>query len=214
MNPLKRWSLSIISSVDRIASQFENHDALVESVLKEMHDARGRARAQLARVHADGERLKARAAELEKQAAQWQDRARRTAESDKERAIECLKRFRNAQQEAAQVRAQEKEHQSVEQQLRKDLDAIDERLKRLKAQRNVLRTREARTEALRLGQAADTSLISDVDEIFTRWESQVARYEFDTELTPAADTLQEEFVTQEERAELEAMLADLTAVRN
>lgn len=209
MNPLRRWSLSIISSVDRVASQFENHDALVDSILKEMQEARGRARGQLTRVHNDGEAMRTRAQELEKNAALWKDRAQRVATTDQQRGIECVKRYKKLTQEAQHVRKQEQEHSKVEQQLRKDLEAIDERLKTLKAQRNVLRTREARSEALRLGHATDTHLISDVDEIFARWESHVARYEFDTSIEPVVDELSESFVGDEERKELEAILATI-----
>ena len=57
MRRWKRWTTALVSRIDHVAAQVENHEALAESVIGDVRRAAARAKVQLARVCKDGERL-------------------------------------------------------------------------------------------------------------------------------------------------------------
>jgi len=67
--------------------------------------------------------------------------------------------------------------------------------------------REYRAKAQQVGKLPDIDLITEVDDIFVRWDSKIDL----TEIYAApADELEEEFSSQEEEEELLAELDELT----
>ena len=210
MNTLKRWTSGVISSVDWMITQVENHEALVNSAIDDMQRSGAKARVQLNRVIADGKNMRNRLTELKIRETQWRERAVITASADEARALECLKRHKRTQRDIKSLEDQISEHSRVEKQLVFDLGSIDERLAKLKTQRNLLRTRQSRAEALRAFQNDDSHLISEIGDIFERWEAKVGEYEMQGSCgVGLGDELEGEFVSQEETAELRASLTQL-----
>ena len=92
MSLFRRISTSITSTVDRAVSKVENHDAIINSALRDTQQAAARSRVRLARVRKDGENLRTRRGELELAVTRWTDRAKKIATEDEAKALECLRR--------------------------------------------------------------------------------------------------------------------------
>lgn len=215
MNTLKRWTTSVLSSVDWMITQVENHEALVNSAIDEVQRSGARARVQLNRVMQDGRKMRARLEELREKELVWKDRAVKSAALDEARALECMKRNRRTQKEIESLEEQVKEHARIERQLTADLGSIDQRLGQLKTQRNLLKTRQSRAEALRAFQAEDSHIISEIGDIFERWEVKVGEYELQGDCAlRGGDDFEGEFVSQEEEEELRESLKKLLGTEN
>lgn len=214
MNSLRRLTASIISSFEGVVGQLENHEALVTTAIREAEQAAGRAKAQLARVQKDGISMRKRVEELREQADLWEDRAKRIAAQDEAKALECVRRRQQYLTQATKIEEQAADHVKLERQLGADLAMVQEKLGGLRQQRNIMRTRESRAEALRVVHSIDSSTIGEIDDIFDRWEARITACEqhVDTSLPNATDDLSVEFTSKEEEGELRAILSALVDV--
>lgn len=212
MKTLRRWTTTIVTSFDRMISQVENHEAMVNAAIREVQESGGRARVQLGRVKQDGERMRRKLIELRNALSSWEERAVKTAAVDEDRALECLKRRRRVAKEIGELEEQERAHAKLERQLVGDLQIIEEKLQTLKTKRNVLRTRESRAEALKALSNDGSYIISELDDIFDRWEVKVAEYEFGNLSTESVqDDLEAQYVSEEGQEALKAELHSLVA---
>lgn len=218
MHRLRSWTASLVSRVDWMVSQFENHEALAQSAIREVQQAAARARVQLARVRQDGVRLQEQVAQAIEAERVWRERARSSASQDEARALECLRRSKRAARLAAELRNRAEQHQRAEKQLAQDVQAVDERLSQLKEKRNLLRTRQSRAEALSQVRGVGASVAEDIGELFDRWETRVTERELEGECAlpgsslTAEDAFAAEFEAAEETDALRQELAEL--VRN
>lgn len=212
MKTLRRFTTSIISSFDSVVGQLENHEALVSSAIRDAEQAAGRAKAQFQRVQKDGVMLRHRLEEVRDGVRIWEERAKRCAESDEVKAIECLKRRETLKRQLAEVTEQTTRHATLEKQLSTDLIVVQDKLSALRQQRNILRTRQSRAEALRLVQGVDSHTIGEIDDIFDRWEASIGACEDSSRyaLVDREDNLTTEFQSAEEEAHLRELLSELT----
>ena len=97
MNLIRRISTTISSSVDRAVSKVENHDAIINSALRDTQQAAARSRVRLERVRKDGNHLKDRYSKLQLSVSRWTDRAKTIAASDEAKALECLRRRKDCE---------------------------------------------------------------------------------------------------------------------
>lgn len=212
MSTIRRWTAGLVTSFDSMISQVENHEALVNASIKEVQQAGARAKVQIGRVRTDGQMMRRRLSELKNQEEQWTERALRTAAIDEAKAVQCVKRKKRIEREIAELETQILGHNKLEKQLSSDLALIDDKLTRLRQQRNLLRTRQSRAEALKTLQQDDSGIISEIDDIFERWEIKVAEYEAGAQAPMrGADELEQDFATEEEREELKTALQELVA---
>lgn len=213
MNSLRRLTASILSSFEGVIGQLENHEALVTTAIREAENSAGRARAQLSRVQKDGIAMRKRIEELREQASTWEERAKRIAEQDQTKALECVRRRQRHLAEAAKIEEQAIGHVKLERQLNADLAVVQEKLNALRHQRNIMRTRESRAEALRVVHTVDSSTIGEIDDIFDRWEARISACENHVESSVASDVdeLTQEFSSKEEEGELKAILSSLVS---
>lgn len=212
MNTFRRIASSITASFEWVANQVENHEALVNSALKEVQEASAKARVQLQKVQADGKGMRKKLIELREAEEQWKERALKAAKLDEKRALECVKRRKRVQADIGTLEEQEREHAKLEKQLGEDLVKVEDRFQQLKKQRNLLRTRQSRAEAMGALHIEDSCLISEIDDIFERWETKVTEYELQGNCTVGdRDLLDEEFQSEEEESELKESLAALIA---
>jgi len=210
MGTLKRFTSSIMANFNAVITQLENHEALINTAIRDVQEAAGRAKAQLKRVHEDGIQMRRRLGDLREQSETWEERARKVAKDDEKKALECVRRRKRCIQEIASLEEDERQHANVERQLNQDLSLLTERINKLKTQRNMMRTRESRAQALGSMQQESTSLMGEIDDIFDRWESKVNEYEIQGGCAlHNQDAFEEEFVTAEEEDELKGELAAL-----
>jgi len=209
MKTLKRFTQSITASVDWMISQVENHEGLVNAAITEVQEAGARAQVQLKRVKNDGQLMRKRLIELREQKIIWEERACKIAGADEKRALECMKRRKKIESDLSELEIQEREHTKIEKQLVHDLVTIQDKLSRLKQQRNVMRTRQSRAEALKMLQSEDRSILTEIDEIFERWDHKVTEYEGLSSQIQSTDDFAEEFTSVEQEEDLKASLSEL-----
>lgn len=209
MAHFKRWTSGFVTSVDNIVVRIENQEALVESAILDLGQRVARARAQLSRVHKDGELLRRRVAEAEHEATLWRDRAR--TEPEQTRALECLRRAKRAAQRQAELRERTVEHEQAEARLRRDVTSIEQRLMVVREQRNTMRTRQTRAEALALLQNVQADGSYEVDQVLERWDARILETEV---IAGCAEDAYDPFIERFEREEAAAdLLTELDALR-
>ncbi len=206
MKALKRWTTSISSSFDWVISQVENHETLVGSAIREMQHASAKAKMQLNRVKKDGSAMRERLAELKEAEKLWQDRALSVHTSDPQKALECIRRKKRSEREIKAIEGHIKEHRKLEKQLSGDLETIHSRISELKRKKNAFAARQYRAEAAQAGQREDIGLITEIDEIFDRWEGRLAQCEA---FESVPDGFEDDFLQEEEDQQLEAELEAL-----
>lgn len=211
MNTLKRLSSSIKANIDWMIGQIENHEGLIEATIREVHQTAARAKVQLNKVRADGQAIRRKLIELRESEELWLERAKKVAKGEEEKALACLKR-KNAL--AAQIKSLEEqhvEHSRTEKLLTEDLTRIEEKLLKLKNQKNLMRSRQSRAEALNLLNHEDSQVFSEIDSIFERWETKVTEYEMQSGCYAQCgpDSLEQDFLSNEEETELRAQLQEI-----
>jgi phage shock protein A len=203
MGTIARWTSRITASFDWLLDQVENHEALVTSAIKEMQEAASKAHVQLRRVQKDGERLRERHAVALEKTNLWRERALRVHDSDRSKALECMRRRKAAEREVDYLQKQLKEHDRVLLQLKADLGLIGDRIEELKRRKNAFSARQTRTEAIEVIQREELSAVREIDEVFDRWEIKLGVCDL---ANIAADSLEEEFEEGERLEELEVAL--------
>jgi phage shock protein A len=206
MNILKHWSRAVSSQFTYIVSQIENHEALVESALRDMREAAGRAKGQLVRVKQDGESMNEQLKVVRERKARWQKRALECHETDRQTALECMKRRQQLAEEETHLEKQITEHKKLQTQLSIDLQRIDTRIGELKRKKNVLTARELRSQALQIGALDHSEGLNEIQDIFERWERRIADYDY---TAVDIDELEQSFADKEGDADLEAALSAL-----
>jgi phage shock protein A len=202
MRMFTRISTSVMAALDRAVSTMENHDALVEAAINEVRQAIGQARARLQRVQSDSERLRARIVAFRGSAEQWVARAVQAGVSE-DTALECLRRRRDCGIQIEQSEDLLGQHQALAERLHENLRRMESRLRELQRQRDVLRTREAAAEVLRVGETFHgSSAAADVDRALERWDARIAADESVNEPSAHVDALERSFLADEERASL------------
>jgi phage shock protein A len=205
----KRLTSGVSGRLDAMVARMENHDALVKSAIGELRETIAAAEVRLSNVHRDGEGLRRRLQEQTGAEARWRERARGTLE-DEERALECLRRGKRAARAVADLQARLAEHERVEAGLVKDVRALREGLRDLEEQRNLMRARQNRADAMDAMRDDQGRLSGEVREILDRWEIQIKTTEFSSSCAVESnDALEESYDAEEEqqalRAELEQM---------
>lgn len=209
MRYLKRWTSGVFSRIDSFVAQVENHEALANEALKKLQQTTARAQVQLKRVREDGQRLQLQCAEQREQALRWRQRAKRSV-ADDTRAMECLRREKAAQRAVDELERRLQEHERIEQQLIADVRSLDTRLATLKEQRNLMRTRQSRAEAMGFAQGDAVQLTGDIDDMFDRWEVRITQAESAGGVgLSTQDTFEGEYATKEEQEELRRELDEM-----
>ncbi len=209
MAHFKRWTSGLVTRVDSIVVQIENQEALVESAVLDLSQRAARARAQLTRVHKDGDALRRRVTDAHHEMTLWKDRAR--TEPDQTRALECLRRAKRAAQRHAELSGRTSEHEQAEQRLRRDVASLEQRLEVVREQRNTMRTRQTRAEALALLRNVAGDSGYEVDQVLERWDARILETEIVAGCAEDAyDPFVEKFEREEEVADL---LGELAALR-
>lgn len=217
MNILKRIATSVHRGVDRTVSSMENHEAVVDATLRASREALMRAKLRLAKLEKDGRQLQDRVTELGSEIELWTERAQDCADNNRQKALACLQRKKQREQELQHTSEQLTHHEQVLKGVRSSIDESANRVEALQIQRNHMRSREAAAQAGAIVHTIDDPLRSDVESAIERWEIKVGQSEILNDsystIYSAADELAEEFVTTEENQLLETELDELLKQR-
>mgnify|MGYP006273269267 CR=1 FL=1 len=171
MSIFKRLSATLSAQVDQLVGEIENHDAVIEAAIHDARRAYATAKVRLARLQADGERLRERRDGLRAQADTWRRRAAGCAEEA--RGLECLRRAKRTDAEADALTRTLAQHTTTAR-LTTDVDGLRRRVEALEYRRRLMRSRAAGADAAARLADLDASPALDMDDAFERWEIRIA----------------------------------------
>mgnify|MGYP003700305147 FL=1 len=207
MGFFKRITATFAANVDSAIATMENHNAVVEASLKELRVAAAKSKARLRRIAADGARLESKLEQLHRSAEQWTARAMRYANSDEDRALECLRRKQAVIDEHTATEQALERHRTLIAKLTASIERIDARYRELEQTRTVMQSRERAAVATRT--VADAQRFAgtiDIDDTLERWEARIAEFEPDDDPAPDALRFEQSVLDEEQRADLRAEL--------
>jgi hypothetical protein len=204
MKTFARIRSTVRTNIESFVDQLENQEAVATATTANLERAVVRLRVH--RKHAEGRAEGARDGmrTLEETARAWRDRAVRLGD-DRERAIECVRRFRATKRSLGVVAAELLKEERLIEKIARDEGALSAQVDTLKHRCASLASRQVRSEAAR-----DFEADEGASEIFERWETRVEAMEAAVvagEIT--RDSFAGAFDEEEDRAELERELDDL-----
>ena len=212
MSLINRIYATVTARVDRVVSEIENHDAVIESAIRDNQQSLARAKVRFNRLQSDGRRIRQRLDQLQKAEQQWSDRARNNADGNEQMALQCLKKRRECRQQIATLENTLVEHDNAESRLGRNMKTVEQRLREINQQRNLMRTRESTAEAMRTFNAIKGYCGANIDDTFEKWETRVLEAEFASGDVETTDELEERFIEEEEiedlRLELDAIMKE------
>ncbi|NOT13537.1 MAG: hypothetical protein HOP23_17210 [Methylococcaceae bacterium] len=211
MNSLKRIFFTLKAQLDDVADDFENHEAIAGVAIKELEAYQGKTRIHQHRLQEMVEELELKLAELNNEAETWSARAVKFKDQDEPRALECVKRMRQVQQQIKALEPQLAKAQEQYGQLHNDLAAIQSQLHSLSTQKEVLSARQNRIQLQTTLQADNGNPTTGAQAIFKRWEQSVIGAELTGPIPPIKDSFADEFVQEESALELKMLLDELAA---
>lgn len=209
MSLFRRISTSISSTVDRAVSKVENHDAIINSALRDTQQAAARSRVRLARVRKDGESLRTRRGELQLAVTRWTDRAKKIAAEDEAKALECLRRRKDCELQLRNLEDSIEKHDELESRISEQVKKIETRVGEVAQQRNMMRSRQSVAEAMRTINNIEGVSYGEIEDTFDRWEINLGESEILMGAVTTSDPLDSAFLAEEDTAELRAELDEL-----
>jgi len=209
MSLIRRISASITSSVDRAVSKVENHDAIINAALRDTQQAAARSRVRLERVRKDGHNLKTRHANLQQAVGRWTERAKNVAADDEAKALECLRRRKDCEQQLHNLEDSIEKHDELEARISEQVKKIEARIGEVAQQRNMMRSRQSVAEAMRTINNIEGVSYGEIEDTFDRWEINLGETEILMGAMTNRDPLESEFLAEEDTTELRAELEDL-----
>ncbi|MCK4840573.1 MAG: PspA/IM30 family protein [Methylococcales bacterium] len=208
MKSLNRIFVSIKSQIDHAADKFENHEALAAVAIEDLQTIASKTRLHLHRVSKLSEQYKKQLEEQQQQARLWTERAVKAKTEDQKKALQCLKRLREAQRKIEILEQQLLESEAQGNKISNDLNNIQDQLLFLKNQKEMLAARQNRSHIQESLQNNQGNSLTEVQSIFERWEGSVVSGEYET--TELADPLANTYEQEEDELALQIMLDELT----
>ena len=209
MSLFKRLSATLVSRIDQVVGEIENHDAVIQATLNEVRRKVAQARVRLAQVQREADRLRGEFEQQQQQADRWRQRARETAGGDEHKALECLRRARACDQQARRLRDAQAQYMQTAERLAGDIDTSEQRLRAMKQRLTLMRARQASGVALNATGETDSAVIQQLEDSFERWEINIDQLELSLDRAAPVDPLERDFLSSEEETSLRDELAEL-----
>lgn len=212
MNFLKRLTTSVTATLESAAGQLENHDAIVHATIKETRQSVAKTQARINTLRQQQSVFESQLSDAHEQANKWEVRAKQLANTDEEKALQCLTRRNQLQAEQARLEESIEHQASLINKVESNLSTLKSKLEEMQHKHNLLRSRQSVAQANK-GLATSTSE-HELADTFERWESMVLEHElgspvFGTEEYATVDPLRDEFENKEDAAQLRAQLDQL-----
>ncbi len=210
MNIFKRVWLSVGASVDSFAGKLENQEAVAEGLIDDMEEAVVAVRSELVKTKNEIDRLEKSLTTQKQEKESWICRAQKTADSDRGKALQCVKFVKAADTRIADIESELGVLRSVQKELSVNITDGEGRLSELRRKKRVLTSRQSCAEITNIARAAGGNVFGEADDLFSRWEAKVGRSEGITEgCSTEADLVALEFASEEEHEELNNLLNDI-----
>jgi len=212
MKILKKLSINIRSSFEGLINQMENHEAVSLAALRNYQADLAKAKVRLKRMEAESEKLEKQLQESKDEIKQWEERARRFASEDRQKAIDCLKRKKRLEEQLDSKSSNLVSVQNSVSDAQIIVSSMVEKIELIKNKRNEFVIRDSCSKLV------DHSVIGEeepMEDLFDRWETAlVAREaiaESKFEVTDNFETLIEK---EEKDTQLEAELDEMLNSKN
>lgn len=210
MNSFKRLFVSLKSQIDQVADEFENHEALADAAINDLQDIARKTRLQLHRLNKLSNDYQQQIEHRQQQALLWSERAIKARRDDEDKALQCVKRLRQCQQQIKLLEKQLLTSSEQESKLQTDLNTIQEQLLTMNNKKALLAARQTRNHSRQTLQAQSSNPLQDAEQIFARWEETVIGDEWLEPETLPIDNLAAGFEAEEDELALKMMLDELT----
>ncbi len=209
MSIIKRLTTTLVSRIDHVVGEIENHDALIQVSLGEIRKKVAEAKLRMDQLHREEERIKNQIEEENNKAQRWRQRARECAASDEAKALACLRRAQHCQARTEQLGHALSQYEGKTLTLARDIETSERRLAEMKQKHLLLRARQSASSALIATGETDDRTARLLDDSFERWEINLSQAELALNTHATADALEHEFITQEQQQALREELAAL-----
>ena len=206
MSLFRRITATISASMDNVVSRVEDHDAIIESSIRECRQAAAKIKVRLARVQKDGQQLHSRKKLVEQDLLNWTNRAVTTMKQDEDAALNCLKRKKQSEAKLQQIAESLMQFEQAEKKLTQNLAEIQSRLRDISQKRNTMRSRQSVSEATRILNKIEGYSDYALDETFDRWETCLLETEMLSESNDPVDCFESAYIESEEKDTLKAEL--------
>ncbi|MCC6921988.1 MAG: PspA/IM30 family protein [Nitrosomonas sp.] len=210
MSILKRLSTTLISRIDRVVTEIENHDAVIQAALNEMNSKMAKAKIALNQACRERNRIKTELETQQSNVHRWQERAIICAKTDESKALECLRRSHKSRDRAAGLQKSLNEYARSIEKMTGNIQSSAQRLNEMKQRLTLMRAKQAtnKTDATIHSTCGDAESI--VEDTFNRWEMHLNHDDIPFNCTTDdVDELEHEFITQEQQSDLHSELTAL-----
>lgn len=211
MSIFKRLSATLVSSIDQVVGEIENHDAVIQASLNDMRKNVAEAKVRLGHVRREEERLKQQIQEQQQNEQRWRQRAVECAKRDEAKALECVRRSQHCQQHAKRLTQAQTQYEQTAEKLARDIETSEQHLAEIKQKLTLMRARKSTSSAISATSKPENDSTQLLDETFDRWEINISQAEMAIDTHDIIDPIEREFITQEQQDELRNELAELLA---
>jgi len=209
MSIIKRLSATLVSRIDQVVGEIENHDAVIQASLNDMRKKLAEAKVRLGHVRREEAQLKQQIHEQQQNAQRWRQRAIECAKSDKTKALECVRRSQHCQGQSEKLTLAQTEYNQTAEKLARDIETSEQRLTEIKQKLTLMRARQSTSSAINATSTMESNTTQLLDETFDRWEINICQADMHLETPDSIDPIEQAFITQEQQAELRVELARL-----
>lgn len=209
MSLLKRLSATLVSRLDQVVGEIENHDAVIQVSLNDMRKKVAEAQVRLTQLQRERERLKREANEQLQLAERWRLRAMESASSDDRKALECVRRARQCDQQSTRLTEAGIQYAQTAERLVRDIDTSEQRLRDLKQKHTLMRARQSSSSAVNMTSESNSDVIRQLDDSFDRWEIKLSQLDMAIGHQDPVDSLEQDFISHEQELELRDELTTL-----
>lgn len=216
MGVFKRIADIVTANINDLIDKAEDPEKMAKQIIREMEESIGEVRGQVASAMAAEHQLAAQLASAKAEAADWEKRAVRAVEMDRdELAKQALLKRRDADRVARAAEPQLTKSREAVELLREQLRVLEDRIMFARRKRDTIIARQRMAEASnrvtrtvgRFSKAADH--LSRMSGIEDRVNSMEARMTAEMTLLSESVSLEEQFEKLEEERTVEAELAAL-----
>ncbi|ROS00358.1 phage shock protein A (PspA) family protein [Sinobacterium caligoides] len=209
MSIVKRLSTTLISRIDNLVGDIENHEALIKAAIDEQKKKIAAAKIQLRKIKVSEthtvERLEAEAERTLK----WQQRALKEAEHDESKALLCLQRRQKGLEQQAKLREMVAEYRVTRERVAQDVAQCEGALKSLMQKHELMRARQSSVDAMSAINETGGADFDHLQASFDRWEIRLAQGEMGDRELDSIDLLEQEYRADENDQVLRLQLAEL-----
>jgi len=207
MKLIKRITTTLSANMNSAVNQLENHDGIISASISRTRQSIAKTQSQYNSLIRQQDALKTQLQEAQKQAALWTERAARSANDDKDKALACVAKRNHFEQEQQRIKSNLQQHQGLLREVSQHLETLKKRLSETQQRHQLMRSRHSLAKTSKC--VISCMEEDDLDQTFERWEAVVLESEPSVYLQQSTDDLEFELKQEEDHSLLEAQLLEI-----